>query len=122
MSGLNLTQLSGIAHANAQEKGFYGDVRLITDLFTNDILSKEEYDLLYARCEGSRIALIHSEASESLEAIRKGEAANEAEELADVIIRILDYAGWKGIDLQREVVEKMKHNETRGFKHGGKRL
>ena len=43
-------------------------------------------------------------------------------ELADCIIRILDYCGQERIDIEEAVRLKMKYNKTRPYKHGGKRL
>lgn len=68
------------------------------------------------------IALIHSEASEALEGFRAGNHANVREELADVLIRVLDAAGGLGIDMDLEVRQKLNRNRTRGFRHGGKRV
>jgi len=103
------------------------------------------------RSFGEIIALCHSELSEALEEYRKGAPMvycrdyNEyycgnclnvretfcnhgdkpegvAVELADCIIRILDYCGKEGIDI--EAILKIKHdyNKTRPYKHGGKVL
>jgi NTP pyrophosphatase (non-canonical NTP hydrolase) len=41
-------------------------------------------------------------------------------ELADVVIRCFDLAGIMGIDLATAILEKMRYNETRPFRHGGK--
>lgn len=68
------------------------------------------------------LALVHSEVSEALEGFRKGDKENVAEELADVLIRVLDAAGGLGIDIDAEVRVKMAKNATRGHKHGGKRV
>lgn len=68
------------------------------------------------------LALIHSEVSEALEAFRIGDPANFAEELADVVIRVLDLAGGLGIDMDREVHRKLAKNRMREHRHGGKRL
>ena len=68
------------------------------------------------------IALIHSEASEALEAFRKGDVDNFAEELADVLIRVLDCAAGLDIDMDVEVRYKMEKNRKRGYWHGGKRV
>ncbi len=68
------------------------------------------------------LALIHSEVSEALEAFRHGDAANFAEELADVIIRVLDCCPGLGIDIDAEVQAKLEKNRKRGFRHGGKRV
>ena len=43
-------------------------------------------------------------------------------ELADVVIRCMDFADRYGIDLEAAIVEKLAYNETRGYRHGGKRL
>lgn len=43
-------------------------------------------------------------------------------ELADTIIRILDYAEHVGLDMDLEVARKMAHNESREVRHGGKHL
>lgn len=72
------------------------------------------------RNKGELIALMHSELSEALEGERKNLMDDHlphrrmAEvELADTIIRILDYAGGFGYDLQGAFDEKMKFNSTR---------
>lgn len=41
-------------------------------------------------------------------------------ELADVIIRVLDLCGGLNIDIEKAVLEKMKYNEDRPYRHGGK--
>ncbi len=68
----------------------------------------------------SKIALIHSEASEATEAIRHADWANYKEEMADILIRTIDMMAGLGIDIDTEVVMKMAKNRTRGYKHGGK--
>ncbi len=78
------------------------------------------------RNEGEMIALIHSELSEALEALRHGNPKSDhipnfslvEEELADAIIRILDLAEYKGYDIAGVMLEKMKFNKTRERKHG----
>jgi NTP pyrophosphatase (non-canonical NTP hydrolase) len=73
------------------------------------------------RNEGELIALMHSELSEALEAMRNhlGEEAI-AEELVDCCIRIFDYCGARNIDLEKAFVKKMSYNKTRPFRHGKK--
>ena len=43
-------------------------------------------------------------------------------ELADVVIRILDFCGWAGIDLQEIMETKHAYNLKRPYRHGGKRV
>ena len=44
-----------------------------------------------------------------------------AVEMADCMIRILDWCGREGIDIERVIAEKMAYNKTRPYRHGGKR-
>lgn len=43
-------------------------------------------------------------------------------EMADVLIRVLHFCGKHNIDIERAVRQKMRYNEYRPFKHGGKKL
>ena len=93
--------------------------------------------------------LIHSEISEATEEVRNGKPAlyqpindyyglyslspngnswdktkkpeGEAVELADAVIRIMDYFGHKGWDLEEVLRAKIDYNKTRGYRHGGKK-
>lgn len=69
---------------------------------------------------GTIIALIHSEASEALEACRKRDRENFKEELADILIRVLDCSHGMGIDIGEAVAKKLEANRKRGYRHGGK--
>lgn len=80
---------------------------------------------------GEVIALCHSELSEALEAYRdgqpdvwidKGKPEGTAVEMADCLIRILDYMGAANIDVEQVVKLKQNYNRTRPYKHGGKKI
>jgi NTP pyrophosphatase (non-canonical NTP hydrolase) len=67
-----LDALSAMLHETAIEKGFWDGE------YSNDKI-------------GNKLALVHSEVTEVLEAIRKSKGSEEVvEEMADVIIRLLD--------------------------------
>lgn len=93
-------------HAWAKRKGFWEDGQ--------------------DRNDGEMIALMHSELSEALEAIRHGnppddklpEFSGVEAELADVIIRIMDTASARGWRVAEALVAKMAYNEGRPYKHG----
>ena len=77
---------------------------------------------------GEVLMLMVTELSEAMEAYREGNPASEKipgyskleEELADVIIRVLDFAGSEKLDIEGAVKAKMAYNETRPYRHGGK--
>lgn len=74
-----------------------------------------EYVLLK---KAEKIALIHSEVTEMLEAVRKGDHENEVEEFADIQVRMADYAGGFALDTPSAFEGKMYKNYARPAKHG----
>lgn len=44
------------------------------------------------------------------------------DEMADVIIRALGFCAENNIDIEKHIQLKMKYNEMRGFKYGGKKF
>jgi len=89
---------------------------------------------------GERVALIHEEATELLQHVRDGRPAggdvwappltpsekpkpdSAGYELADIVIRCLDYAGRYEIPLGELIAAKMRYNRERAHRHGGRTL
>lgn len=78
---------------------------------------------------GEKIALMHSELSEALEGLRKDLMDDHLPhrkmvecEMADTIIRIMNYCTHTGLDVASAVIEKNAYNRTRGHKHGNKKF
>lgn len=78
--------------------------------------------------KGNKQMMITGEVAEINEAIRKGnppsskipEFTSEEEELADVVIRCMDYAQKEGCRLAEAIIAKYIFNTTRPHRHGGK--
>lgn len=99
-----------LAHNSAVDKGFWNGIT------AND------------HTKAAFLMLMVSELGEACEAQRRNitksehipDFTGEEEELADCIIRILDYAGAYNLRLAEAVIAKMKYNRTRPYKHGKK--
>jgi NTP pyrophosphatase (non-canonical NTP hydrolase) len=98
--------LAAVLHETAVEKGFWdGEI-------THDKV-------------GNKLALVHSEVTEVLEAIRKNKGSKEiVEEMSDIIIRLLDlYAAMRNSDMITDSLEealenKINKNKERPRLHG----
>ncbi|NQU77921.1 hypothetical protein HQ544_04470 [Candidatus Falkowbacteria bacterium] len=63
-----------------------------------------------------KIALIHGEISEAMEAYRDKKMTGKdgfSEELADAVARIVHLAGIYGVDLEKEILKKLEGNKNR---------
>lgn len=97
---------------------------LIRKYFPEDIA--EEFAIAVEKAYNAQaIALMHSELSEALEADRKDLMDDKLThrkglevELADAVIRIMDFSQGKDLDVGGAVIEKLDYNKTRPYLHG----
>lgn len=101
-----LDVLAALLHETAIEKGFWNNPK--------------NFDVF-----GNKLALIHSEVTEVLEAIRKNKGSEQiVEEMVDILIRTLDlYAsmrngGFVEHSLDEVLFSKMEKNKDRPRLHG----
>ena len=109
---MNIKGLQKAIHEMAVEKGWWEEDRGFAEV----------------------VALAHSELSEALEEYRNGhellyynlDKPDKPEgigiEMADVIIRILDWAESAECDIEEMIRIKFNYNATRPYKHGGKKI
>lgn len=137
-AGLN--RLSDEVHENAVAHGWWDEERSFPEVIAlvHSELSEalEEYrngrPLLYFPCNAGGVCTDES-GEEGLtcgSVVPDGNGGCKAKshkpegvaiELADAIIRILDYCGKAGIDIEEAIAIKHEYNKTRPYRHGGKK-
>ncbi len=101
----NINMLRDKCFQNALDAGWH------TDLETGELIERNKAEMLM---------LIVSEVAEAMEGVRKDLKDDhlplrsmEEVELADTIIRIMDYAGRWGLDIGGAIIEKLEYNKNR---------
>lgn len=115
-----LNMLADGIHKDNLEKGFWEDEDAV--LRETELKNKAAVQKAF---NGQRLALMHSELSEALEADRRNLMDDKLTqfkgldvELADCLIRILDYCGRHQINVGEITARKLAYNRTRPHKHG----
>lgn len=116
----SMTLLAAEVFADNKAKGFWDDAVVVDEHGPHGFNP-------HLRNTGELLMLMVSELGEAIEAHRKGLNDDKLTalpgvhvELADCLIRILDYCGAHGVDIGDIVRQKLEYNRTRAYKHGKK--
>jgi NTP pyrophosphatase (non-canonical NTP hydrolase) len=130
-----INNLAKEIHENAKSKGFFDSEKNIGEMLclihseVSEALEADRKNKYYSNIEDSKKWFIQGLADanygasfNSTESF-KNEFLNSVkdtfeDELADVIIRVLDLCAFKGIDIESHIKAKMRYNSTREHKHG----
>jgi NTP pyrophosphatase (non-canonical NTP hydrolase) len=104
------------------------DIGLLQLKINKYATEKGFWENAYDKNDGHKLMLMVSELGEAYEGLRHGNKPSEhipnytsiEEELADVVIRLLDYAEQHKLRIGEAIIAKMEFNETRPHKHGKK--
>jgi NTP pyrophosphatase (non-canonical NTP hydrolase) len=110
------------------QQRFVADWAVLAEMVRHNSADKGFWDKGLKRNQPEMLCLMHSEISEALEGYRAGNPPSEKipeyssmeEELADTVIRIMDFASGFGLNVAGAVIAKMEYNAGRERMHGGK--
>jgi len=132
---MNINELAKEVHENAVQHGWWEEERSFGDIIAlcHSELSEalEEYrngkPTMYYHCESHDTRMMCPDKYDGCQCgVNKGCTKRKPEgiatELADCIIRILDYCGYENIDIEKILLIKHEYNKTRPFRHGNKVL
>jgi NTP pyrophosphatase (non-canonical NTP hydrolase) len=112
-------------HYAMREKGFWSLEDAVSDMAdAHPELFKDDEELqLHNTMLTSRLALISTEIGEAIDALREnkhgyGVKDTFEDELADVILRLMDLIGGLDIDIESQLRWKANYNKSRGYRHG----
>ncbi len=126
---MGLNELAKEVYKNAKSKGFYDNTveigtRLM--LIVSEVSEALEADRIdhYANLEGYFESINSDHGYDELYAFKKyfNHFIKDTfeDELADIVIRVMDLSAFRGVDLQEHITLKMKFNSFRENKHGKK--
>lgn len=118
-----INELSNAVLGTAKKNGFYDKERNIAEMLC--LIHSEVSEALECDRKGrystsdSAMFLLHEKDADTFKVLFEDQVKDTFEdELADVMIRVMDLAAHKGIDLEMHIALKMRYNSMRGYKHG----
>ena len=123
---MTLNELAKEIHENAVAHGFWDEDRPLSEvlmLLVSELAEALEEARAGDKMNGRR-SCMHYYSGEGYVSSAPTNCCKKPEgivvEVADALIRILDWCGHEGIDIEGIVREKHEYNKTRPYKHGKK--
>tara|TARA_R110002012_G_scaffold279937_3_gene468375 strand:- start:165 stop:560 length:396 start_codon:yes stop_codon:yes gene_type:complete len=118
---LNLTDFSKEIHQDNIKKGFY-DVKISTGthlmLITSELAEALEADRHRITADKFSFKEELNQTGDFKSAFKSHIKDSYEDEIADAVIRLLDHCGYRGIDIDWHINQKLKYNRTREKRHG----
>ncbi len=104
--------------------GWWEDRNQLMETAPKSLQSAQEVQIILAT-----LGLAATEISEAIEAVRKHHKSTWSDastkdtlvrELAGTVVRLMDIAERWNLPLAEALIEELKHNSERGYRHGGK--
>jgi len=132
-----INELSKEIHSNNKAKGFYDSERNIGEMLAlihsevSEALECDRHNKYYSNCVEEQKWFIDGMADKNYghtfndDSFFKEQFENRVknsfeDELADIMIRVMDLAAFKGVNLESHIKAKMRYNALRPHKHGKK--
>lgn len=131
-----INELAKQVHENAKQKGFFekekniGEMLCLIHSEVSEALEADRIDNYFnaetncnknkdfSKTGGWAFDIVESNEEAWLNWFRAEVKNTFQDELADIMIRVMDLAAFKGIDLEKHIALKMRYNSMREHKHG----
>lgn len=133
MENMSLKELAAAVHENAVAHGWWEEERGLPEVLMLCVSELAEALEEYRNGQDVKKVYFHFDACGDMTRAecagcyngnpkcRLAKPEGVAVELADCVIRILDYCGHAGIDLEEAIRIKHEYNKSRPYRHGGKK-
>lgn len=127
---MKVSEIQAEIHDNAKAKGWYDGVQRTPLEFHMLIVSEVAEATEAVRMRKKDEPVFYQLSPDRAGYISPGDAdwrhdlkpEGELSELADVVIRVMDYCAFKNWNLEKAIELKHKFNQQRPYRHGGKTI
>lgn len=120
---MNINDWTKTIHQNAVDHGWWEEARSLPEILM--LCVSELAEALEEYRDGRPLVWFKQLVTPRYQPNGEDKTPNKPEgvavELADCIIRILDYCGKENIDIEAIMLAKHEYNKSRPYRHGGKK-